>query len=249
MPIRRHRVPTAGPNRWSTDRDEPVRKSRWLIAIVLAAIIALAGTGAASTATGLARDLVAAAGPVAPIMFVALYAASTVLLVPGAPMTALAGALFGPALGGGTVVLGATVGATAAFGLGRRLARGRVRGRLRGRLAQLDHWLARRGFVSILLLRLVPAVPFTTLNYAAGLSGVRLRHYVPATAIGIVPGTLAYATLGGTIHDPTSPAFLGAVMFLLLVVGAATALRAHLVRGRLKVTARRTPPARRGQER
>lgn len=205
-----------------------MRTSHWIIAAALVAVVAMAVTGVASTTTGLARDVVAAAGPAAPIVFVAVYAAATVLLVPGAPMTALAGVLFGPVTGAGAVVLGATLGATAAFGLGRRLGRDRVHGRLSGRLAHLDRWLTRQGFVSILVLRLVPAVPFSTLNYAAGLSGVRLRHYVPATAVGIVPGTLAYATLGGTIHDPTSRAFLGAVLLFLLLLGAGAAVRAHL---------------------
>jgi uncharacterized membrane protein YdjX (TVP38/TMEM64 family) len=192
------------------------------------AVLGFLLTGGATQVIELARRVGDAAGPLGPIAFALLYALGAVLLVPGAPMTALAGVLFGPALGSATVVVGATVGATAAFLLGRGLARQRVRALLGDRLGRADRWLTNRGFTAILLLRLVPAVPFSALNYAAGVSGVRLRHYVPATALGIIPGTIAYAALGGTIANPTSPEFLAAVAFFVTVIVATAALRRRI---------------------
>lgn len=200
-----------------------VSMRRWALVIVLiVSVAALSLSGAAAQATAVARELAATAGPAGPFVFAAFYAAATVLAFPGLPMTVLAGVLFGPAVGSASVIVGATVGATAAFALGRWLARDRVRALLErrlGRLSRLDRWMTGRGFASILLLRLVPVVPFNALNYAAGLSGVRMRDYVPATAIGIVPGVVVYAALGGTVQDPTSPAFLTAVgLFVVLTV-------------------------------
>ncbi len=65
-----------------------------------------------------------------------------------------------------------------------------------------------RGFVALLYARLVPIVPFGLLNYAAGMTGISLRRYVAATAIGIVPGTVAYTALGSTARHPGSLPFI-----------------------------------------
>jgi uncharacterized membrane protein YdjX (TVP38/TMEM64 family) len=166
------------------------------------------------------QELVASAGWAAPVVFVLAYAAATVALVPGAPMTALAGVLFGPLVGTGLVVAGATLGATAAFALARRLGRQRVQCVLGPRLTRADGWLERRGFAAMLGLRLTPLVPFNVLNYAAGLSRVPARPYVAATALGIVPAAFAYASLGGTVDDPLSARFLGAVALVVALVVA-----------------------------
>lgn len=158
------------------------------------------------------------AGALGPVAFVALYAALTVLLVPGVIMTVAGGALFGPV--GGTLLslLGATAGAVAAFALARRLRLAPPAAD--GRLAAIDAWIAERGFWAVLYARLVPVVPFNVLNYAAGLTRVSAGAYVAATAIGIVPGTFAYAALGGSVGDPASLRFLGAVALVAVLTGA-----------------------------
>lgn len=166
------------------------------------------------------QELVRAAGWAAPVVFVLAYAVATVALVPGAPMTALGGVLFGPVAGTGLVVIGATAGAAGSFWLSRRLGRARVRRFLGPRLRRADGWLERRGFGAMLALRLVPIVPFNVLNYAAGLSRLRARPYVVATALGIVPGAFAYASVGGNLDDPLSARFLGAVALVVVLAGA-----------------------------
>lgn len=168
------------------------------------------------------QELVSSAGWAAPVVFVLAYALGTVAFLPGAAMTVLAGVLFGPVLGTGLVVAGGTAGATAAFALTRRLGRARIQRFLGPRLTRADGWLERRGFAAMLGLRLVPLVPFNVLNYAAGLSRMTTRPYVAATALGIVPGAFAYASLGGTLDDPLSARFFGAVALVvaLAVAGA-----------------------------
>lgn len=159
-------------------------------------------------------------GPAGPIAFVLLYAALTVLLVPGSVITAVGGALFGVGLGTLLAVIGASLGATAAFGLGRRLGRAEVEALAGRRVGSLDRWLGRRGFVAVLYLRLVPVVPFNVFNYVAGVTALRLRDYVLGTLLGIIPGAFAFAALGGSIRDPKSPTlFLAAGLALLLAVG------------------------------
>lgn len=141
-----------------------------------------------------------------PLVFALVYALAVTALVPGAVLTATAGALFGLPLGAGAVLVGATGGAALSFALARWLGRPAVaRWAGDGRLARLDAALARRGFLAVLVMRLVPLFPFTVVNYGAGVAGVRFVPYVTATAVGIVPGTLVYTGLGGGLRDPASP--------------------------------------------
>ena len=113
-------------------------------------------------------------------MFVLLYVVVTVLLLPAVVLTLGAGALFGVAWAFVTVSIAATLGATAAFLVGRYLARGWVARRVAAsaRLGAIDAAVAREGWKIVLLTRLSPAFPFVLLNYAFGLTRVPLRDYV-----------------------------------------------------------------------
>ena len=115
---------------------------------------------------------VASFGIWAPLVFALFYALAETALFPGSVLTASAGVLFGIPLGAATVLVGATAGAALSFGLGRWLGRPAVaRFAGTGRLARLDAFLARRGFWSVLVLRLVPLFPFALVNYGAGVAG------------------------------------------------------------------------------
>lgn len=172
------------------------------------------------------RRWTAGTGWVAPAVFSALYAGLTVGLVPGSVLTVAAGLLFGAGLGSVLTVVGATAGAVAAFTIGRRAGRAAVERLASGRVARVDRWLSHRGLVAVITLRLVPLVPFSASNYAAGITGIRLRDFAVGTAIGIVPGTVAYAVLGARVTDPTDPTFLSAMLGLaLLTVGGSVLLR------------------------
>lgn len=208
--------------------DPPVERWRAWTRVVLfgALVLGVGGTlvatgGRVSAALELIRDAVDRAGLWGPLLFVLAYAVLTVLLVPGSPLTVAAGVLFGPVFGTALVVVAATLGATGAFLWGRRLGRDAV-ARLTGDgFEKVDDWLHDRGLLAVLYVRLVPLVPFNLLNPVAGVTGVRLRDYVVGTAIGIVPGTFAFAALGGSFDDPTSTMFLIAVgLLVLLAVGA-----------------------------
>ena len=164
------------------------------------------------------RSLVDAAGPLGPAAFVAAYAVLTVALVPGTIPSLAAGALFGPVWGSLLVIAGATAGAVGAFEVARRIGRQRTRRLVGERVLRADAWVQRRGVSGVIGLRLLPVVPFSALNYAFGLSSVRRRDHAIGTAIGIVPGSVAFVALGDSIADPGSIGFiasLGAVAVLL----------------------------------
>lgn len=156
------------------------------------------------------------------VLFAGVYAAVTLAPVPKALFTLTAGALFGVAEGLVTVVTGAMLGAVVAFYLGRALGRDGVRRLTRVRLDRFDHMVARRGFAAVLVARLVPVVPFTALNYLAGLTALRVRDYLGATMIGILPATTAYVVIGADGARPGSwPLWAGIGVLALVTVGAA----------------------------
>lgn len=188
-----------------------------LVLLVVGGSLAFVLLGAPSPSE--VRDAVEGLGPAAPFVWVGLYALLTVAFFPGSVLTAASGLLFGPWLGTALAVLGATAGATGAFGIGRRLGREQVAGLAGPRLTRLDELLTSRGLVAVLYLRLIPLVPFNALNYGAGVTAVAARDFVIGTAVGIVPGTFAYAALGGSLDDLGSP--LGITAIVLVVVLAA----------------------------
>lgn len=166
------------------------------------------------------RERVDSAGSLGVLVYVTGYAALSLVPAPKALMTALGGLLFGLWLGALLSWAAAMLGAVVAFGLARILGRDAVGALARGRLEQADALLTRHGLGAVVAVRLVPVLPFTAINYAAGLTGVRFAHYVMGSAAGMVPGSLAYAALGAWGTDPWGLfAALAALVVLVLVGG------------------------------
>ncbi|MGH9266265.1 MAG: TVP38/TMEM64 family protein, partial [Acidimicrobiales bacterium] len=139
-------------------------------------------------------------GPWAGVVLAALWIPAAVFLVPGSLITLGTGFLLGLGWGLVTVSIGSTLGAVAAFLVGRTAARERVRLWITGRprFRAIDRAVETTGLGIVLLTRLSPLFPYNFLNYAYGLTGVRFRDYVLGSWIGMLPGTLLYVYLGST---------------------------------------------------
>lgn len=135
-------------------------------------------------------------GALAWLAFIALYAIATVLFFPGSVLTLAGGSLFGPVLGTFVNLTGATLGATLAFLLSRYLASAWVEEKIGGRLQQLKHGVESEGWRFVAFVRLVPLFPFNLLNYALGLTRIRLLDYIVASYLCMLPGAIAYTYLG-----------------------------------------------------
>ena len=135
--------------------------------------------------------------PLGGLVFIPLYAVWVTLLLPGVWASMLAGALYGTWWGSLIVFAGATLGAEAAFVLGRNWLRGWAQQRLSRfpKLLAIEKAVSREGFRLVLLTRLSPAFPFSLLNLAYGLSEVSMRDY-NLGLIGIIPGTILFCALG-----------------------------------------------------
>ena len=132
------------------------------------------------------------AGIWAPLLFMAVYAVAAVLFLPGTLLTLAGGALFGPVLGTLYNLTGATIGATLAFLIARYLASDWIAERTGGRLKQLINGVEDEGWRFVAFTRLVPLFPFNLLNYALGLTRIKLSHYLLATYTCMLPGAMAY---------------------------------------------------------
>jgi uncharacterized membrane protein YdjX (TVP38/TMEM64 family) len=163
-------------------------------------------------------------GAAGPLVFIAVSATLTVFLFPGPVLAAASGLLFGTALGTPVSIASATLGATLAFSLSRWWAHDAVVALAGPRLAALRAWVGRRGFLTVLYARIAPGVPYTLVNYAAGLTPIMLRSFVAATAIGVAPRAFAYTALGGSLGDLTSPEALAAVVVLVVMAMCGLAL-------------------------
>lgn len=195
-------------------------------------------------------DRIEALGLWAPVAFVVVYIAATVLLLSAAVLTLGAGALFG--LGWGFVwsSLASTAAATVAFLVGRHLARDWVSARVanHARFAAIDRAVADEGWKIVALTRLSPVFPFVVLNYAFGLTRVRLGQYVLASWLAMMPGTLLYVYLGYIARAAAAEPAEGAspvLMWSMRVLGLVATLAVTVVVTRIARRAmnRRVEPA------
>jgi uncharacterized membrane protein YdjX (TVP38/TMEM64 family) len=136
-------------------------------------------------------------------LYALFYVAGVVLFFPGIILTAGAGLLYGVLLGTLIVSPASVLGATLAFLIARYVARDWVSRKLEKypNFTAIDRAIEKNGFKMILLLRLQPVVPFNLLNYALGLTRIRLRDYVMASWIGMFPATVLYVYLGSVLHS------------------------------------------------
>jgi uncharacterized membrane protein YdjX (TVP38/TMEM64 family) len=180
-----------------------------LLAIVAASLTALAlgwSTGLSPTILldrRVAIDAFVAAHRLEALAaFAAGYALWVALSLPGAVFLTLGGgAIFGGLAGGLAVLIGATAGATAIFVIASSALGGWLVRRAGPRVESAAAGFRADAFNYLLFLRLVPLFPFWLVNVAPALFGVRLGTYVGATALGIIPGTFAFAYLGAGLDS------------------------------------------------
>lgn len=170
-------------------------------------------------------------GAVGVIAFILLYIIAVVAFLPASILTLGGGVIFGVVLGSFYVFISATIGATAAFLVGRYLARGWVAKKIAGnrRFQAIDQAVGKEGLKIVLLTRLSPIFPFNLLNYAFVVTEVFLKDYVIGK-VGIIFGTIMYVYLGslagslatlGTGSQSADPSVQWAIRILGFIATAA----------------------------
>jgi uncharacterized membrane protein YdjX (TVP38/TMEM64 family) len=144
-------------------------------------------------------SLVHSAGPFGPVLFVLIYALG-VLGLPATPFNAAGAFIFGKATGTFCNIVGATLGASLSFVLGRYFLRDFAKSLLIGKLGELDRKAEKHGFSLVFYLRLV-LFPFIVLNYSAGVTRIRFGDYFWATFFGILPSVVIVSYFFGSLKE------------------------------------------------
>lgn len=195
--------------------------------LVVGAFALVASTGKLSS--NRVRDWMDGYGVLGPLVFILVSAALTTALFPGPLLAGASGLLFGTWLGTPVSIISATLGASLAFMISRYVAHDAVETLQGRRLAALRAFVGRRGFLSVLYARIVPGVPYSLVNYAAGLSPIPLRTFAAATALGCAPRAFAYTALGGSLDHLGSPNAIAAyVVLVVMALGGAVFARRDL---------------------
>jgi uncharacterized membrane protein YdjX (TVP38/TMEM64 family) len=180
-------------------------------------------------------------GPLGWVLYALVYAVCCVLFVPGSILTLGAGALYGLWTGTAIVLAGATLGATLSFLLAKSVLRKKIERMTAGnaKFTALDRAIAKEGAKIVFLIRLSPVFPFTYINYAFGLTGVRTAPYVLASFVGMIPGTFAYVYLGSAAAGAASGE-ANTTKKIVQIVGAAVAFAVTIFVARIATKAIRT---------
>ncbi len=181
-----------------------------------------------------ALEWIESLGAIGAIAFIGVYIVATVAFLPGSLLTLGAGVVFGVWLGAVYVFVGATLGAIAAFLVGRYLARNWVANKIADNenFSAIDRAVGKEGLKIVLLTRLSPIFPFNLLNYAFGLTGVSIQDYIIGS-VGMIPGTIMYVYIGslagnlaliGTANQPTNPALQWSIRIVGFIATVAVTL-------------------------
>lgn len=155
----------------------------------------------------------------APLVFLILYSIkSFIIFIPAGIFMLAAGLSFGTFLGALILIVGTLLSSTVGFVFARYFGKDYVQKKLQNtKFSNLGGRIAQKGFLIILLLRLVPILPYDAINYICGLSKIRYRDFILATLIGTVPACFLYAYLGENILKPFSKGFYLSVVLVVLI--------------------------------
>lgn len=172
-------------------------------------------------------------GIYAPLIFILLFTLAPLIFFPDGILALAGGLIFGFAWGSLYIVLGALCGGTLSFFLA-RLYGNTMREKLaHEKLINFQKSVKKHGFIMILLLRLVPLVPFNIISYSAGFSTIRYVDFFFATLLGMLPGVLVYANIGAQSLAFGSHEFYISISLLVVLVVVSMILK-HRVKKRLE---------------
>ena len=168
------------------------------------------------------REFIQSKGIWGPFVYFFLYALTSIVFFPGALLSTASGVIWGPVLGTLYTVFAATLAAIIPFSIARCFGRGFMARFMKGNKLEIcDKFVSKKGFLFILSVRLIPIFPWDLVNYGAGLCGIRFKHYLFATLIGTIPGSLTYNLIGDSLGKPldkTRILLIAAVVILILIM-------------------------------
>ncbi|GEN47106.1 TVP38/TMEM64 family protein [Alkalibacillus haloalkaliphilus] len=191
---------------------------KWAILVVIVISVFLINQRAFNISPEDIRNLIYTAGWLAPVVYIFLYALRPLVLFPASIFSIVAGLAFGVYLGVIFALIGATLSAILAFVVANRFGEKAVRFHKKGKTEYYRQKFEEKGFLYILMLRLIPVINFDLISYTAGLAKVKLADFVKATIVGIIPGTVVYSLVGASLVDGNVMTIIGTVTLFVIVI-------------------------------
>ena len=211
-----------------TSERSTLRKALFRLAVVAVALLCLAALwrwgplSAVADAAALAAWSERLRGEwMTSLALLAAYVVGGAVMFPILILIIATGLVLGPLVGLLVAATGSLLSALAGYGLGVILGRGTLARLSGGRLDRVSRHLARRGLLSVTLIRLLPLAPFTLVNMAAGASHIGFRDFVLGTMLGMAPGIVAITLFSGQLGEvmrAPSALNLGLLAALLLAI-------------------------------
>lgn len=177
----------------------------------------------------------------APALYIGLFILLPAFFFPVAVLALAGGLLFGLWWGSVYTFIGAVLNCALMFLLARYVGRSQVQRLVEQKLSpqwqrRLQMADGKEGFLLLIILRLIPAVPYNLINYTFGLTGISFSSYLLASAIGIIPGTFAFINIGDKTLEAGSPSFWIAIGLLVLLLALTGLLGKKLFPGQKNAT-------------
>lgn len=163
------------------------------------------------------KDYINSFGILAPIIYIIMFTLVPLTLFPDSILAVSGGMAFGLFYGTIYTTIGAVFGATLSFFMARYLGRDFVNKLVHGKGKWFEDGVEKRGFFIVLMLRLIPLVPFDIISYGAGLSKIKFKDFLFGTVIGIIPGVLIFTNIGDKCIDTSSSDFIISIALLILL--------------------------------
>ena len=164
-------------------------------------------------------------GVLTPIVYIVIYTAATLLILPSTPLNLTGGAIFGVWWGTLWTTIAALVAAIAAFIFTRTVGRNLIAQRLAGHWSAVDAEICQGGLFYLFAIRLLPIIPYGIVNFVAGLTSIKFKDYLVGTLLGTLPGVLPFVMMGAGITQLSRGNILplmGALVLTGILVGGAT---------------------------
>ncbi len=180
------------------------------------------------------RQFIERAGAWGPLLYMLTYGFTSIIMFPAALLSTASGTIWGPFLGTFYTVIGATISSSIPFLIARLLGRKVVEKMLKkaNKIDMCDRFASNNGFVTVLVMRLIPIFPWDAVNYGSGLCGIRFRDYILATLIGIVPGSFTYNLAGSSLGQPGWIKFILIAVLVVLIIGISRIYKKFSAKGK-----------------
>lgn len=164
-------------------------------------------------------------GMFAPIIYIIIFIFVPLTLFPDSILAISGGLAFGLFKGFIYTMIGAIMGASLSFFIARFLGRAFIKKIIGKNIVNIEEQMEKKGFVIILLLRMIPLFPFDVISYSAGLSKIKFRDFIFATVVGTIPGILVYTNLGDKSTEIGSKGFYISIMLLVILFAASIVIK------------------------